>query len=61
MWSLHGVLVFPCAGGVVLLALGLVSGGFHYIPSASLAAIIIAAVIPVVDVMIVWRILKVNC
>jgi len=45
----------------VLLALGLASGDFHSIPSASLAAIIIAAVIPVVDVMIVWRILKVNC
>ena len=45
----------------MLLALGVVSGGFHFIPAASLAAIIIAAVIPVVDVMIVWRILRLNC
>lgn len=45
-------------GGVVLLALALLGQAFYYIPLASLAAIIIAAVIPVVDLCIVWRIAK---
>ena len=47
-------------GGIVVLALAALSSLFQYIPSASLAAIIIAAVIPVVDIRIVWTILKVN-
>lgn len=45
-------------GTIVLFALWLLSDAFHYIPSASLAAIIIAAVLPVVDLPIVWRIIK---
>ena len=52
--------VCVCLGGIVLLALAALSSLFQYIPSASLAAIIIAAVIPVVDVRVVWTILKVN-
>ncbi|XP_064395119.1 sodium-independent sulfate anion transporter-like isoform X2 [Halichondria panicea] len=45
-------------GLVVILALAFLGPAFHYIPSSSLAAIIIVAVLPVVDVTIVWKILK---
>lgn len=45
----------------MILALAFLSPLFHYIPSSSLAAIIIVAVIPLVDVTIVWKILKIKC
>ena len=48
-------------GSVVILAIALLGDVFHYIPTASLAAIIIAAVIPVVDPVIVWKIIRLNC
>lgn len=52
--------MYVCLGSVVLLALAVLSSLFQYIPSTSLAAIIIAAVIPVIDVRILWTIFKVN-
>ena len=56
------IIFYPCLsiGSIVLLALAVLSSLFQYIPSASLAAIIIAAVIPVIDVRILWAIFKVN-
>ncbi len=45
----------------MILALALLGPAFNYIPSTALAAIIIAAVIPVVDVLIVWKIFKLKC
>ena len=48
-------------GGVVLLAIGVLSPGFDYIPRTALAAIIIAAVLPVVELRIVCRITKLRC
>ena len=45
----------------MLLALALLGPAFNYIPSTALAAIIIAAVVPVVDVVIVWKIIRLKC
>ena len=49
------------SGVIVILALAFLGPAFHFIPSSSLAAIIIVAVLPVVDVTIVWKILKLKC
>ena len=61
LWSngvyCHGVLCF--LGGVVLLALAVLTPSFHYIPKTSLAAIIISAVLTMVDyrsVVVLWRV-----
>ena len=51
---------FP-VGTIVLLALALLGPAFNYIPSTALAAIIIVAVVPVVDVVIVWKIIRLKC
>ena len=48
------------AGAVVLLAIGLLSQFFHYIPETALAAIIIAAVLPMVDVRILYKIYRIR-
>lgn len=48
------------SGCVVLLAIGVLSQAFDYIPKTSLAAIIIAAVLYMVDVKIVWTIFKIK-
>ena len=50
--------VSVAAGTVVLLAISLLSPFFHYIPKTALSAIIIAAVLPMVDIRIVHRIFK---
>lgn len=52
---------FPCAsaGVIVLLSLAFLMPAFYYIPKASLAAVIICAVAPMVDYRVViqmWRI-----
>ena len=47
-------------GTIVLLAIALLSRFFHYIPQTTLAAIIIAAVLPMVDVCIVYKIFKIR-
>ena len=47
-------------GSVVLLAIAVLSQFFHYIPKTSLSAIIIAAVLPMVDVRILYRIFKIR-
>ena len=43
-------------GGVVLLAVCVLSNGFDYIPKTALSAIIIAAVLYMVDIRIVYKI-----
>ena len=58
--SMAPSLSLPTVGSVVLLALAVLSSLFQYIPSTSLAAIIIAAVIQLIDVKILWTIYKVN-
>ena len=45
----------------MLLALALLGPTFNYIPSTALAAVIIAAVVPVVDMVIVWKIIRLKC
>ena len=50
----------PYIGAVVLLALGVLSQAFDYIPKTSLAAIIIAAVLYMVDVKILLTIWKIK-
>lgn len=61
LWS-NGVYcdaVYCFLGGVVLLALAVLTPSFHYIPKASLAAIIISAVLTMVDyrsVVVLWRV-----
>ena len=45
---------------MVLLAISLLSPFFHYIPKTALSAIIIAAVLPMVDIRIVHRIFKIR-
>jgi sodium-independent sulfate anion transporter 11 len=47
-------------GTVVLLAIALLSQFFHYIPKAALSAIIIAAVLPMVDIRIFYKIFKIK-
>jgi sodium-independent sulfate anion transporter 11 len=47
-------------GSVVLLAIAVLSQFFHYIPKTSLSAIIIVAVLPMVDVRILYRIFKIR-
>jgi len=47
------------SGGVVLLSLAFLMPAFYYIPKASLAAVIICAVAPMVDYRLVaemWRV-----
>ena len=51
---------FHSVGSIVLLALGLLSQGFDYIPQASLAAIIIAAVVYMIDFTIIIKIFKIK-
>ncbi|XP_055373720.1 sodium-independent sulfate anion transporter [Condylostylus longicornis] len=51
-------------GTLILLALALLTQTFYYIPKASLAAIIIAAMIHMVDVEVIseiWRAKKIDC
>ena len=48
------------AGTIVLLAISFLSPFFQYIPKSALSAIIIAAVLPMVDVRIVYRIFKIR-
>jgi sodium-independent sulfate anion transporter 11 len=48
-------------GGVVLLALAFLTPLFYYIPQAALAAIIITAVLHMVNVRILLQIWKINC
>ena len=51
--------VFCFLGGVVVLALAVLTPSFHYIPKTSLAAIIISAVLTMVDyrsVYVLWRV-----
>lgn len=47
-------------GAIVLLALGVLTPFFKYIPKASLAALIISSVLTMVEYKIVYRIWKVN-
>ena len=54
-----GHTVFCFLGGVVLLALAVLTPSFHYIPKTSLAAIIMSAVLTMVDykiVFVLWRV-----
>lgn len=44
----------------MLLAIAFLGPYFDYIPEASLAAIIIVAVLPTVDIRILWRIGKIR-
>ena len=48
------------AGTVVLLAIALLSQFFHYIPKTALSAIIITAVLPMVDIRIVYKIFRIR-
>ena len=45
----------------MLLAIGVLSRGFVYIPRTALAAIIITAVLPMVELRIVLKITKLRC
>ena len=49
---------YSLAGGIVLLAIGVLSRGFVYIPRTALAAIIITAVLPMVELRILLKIKK---
>lgn len=48
------------AGAVVLLSLAFLMPAFYYIPKASLAAVIICAVAPMVDFHVVAKIWKIR-
>ncbi len=54
------ILIFCFVGAVVLLAIGVLSEAFDYIPKTALAAIIIAAVLYMVDIKILWTIWKIK-
>lgn len=52
---------FPlCAGAIVLLSLAFLMPAFYYIPKASLAAVIICAVAPMVDYHVVTKMWKIH-
>lgn len=54
------VCVLVLAGVVVLLSLAFVMPAFYYIPKASLAAVVICAVAPMVDFHVVAKMWKIR-
>lgn len=52
--------VFSPTGAIVLLSLAFLMPAFYYIPKASLAAVIICAVAPMVDFQIVAKMWKIR-
>ena len=52
--------MYMYTGSIVLLAIVLLSPLFNYIPKTTLSAIIIAAVLPMVDVRIFYKIFKIR-
>lgn len=56
----HYWYIFVFAGVIVLLSLAFLMPAFYYIPKASLAAVVICAVTPMVDYRVVAKIWKIH-
>ena len=60
MWANKRVVLSSLSGALVLIALGLLTKFFYYIPQAALAGLIIIAVLDMVDFSVVRRLWKVK-